>query len=227
VSRARRIGKRLTAESISGAFPFYGGPTIFPFSRSNQRSEVLATFDLRLSHPFSRAAARSPGAIVGDFANPIERPFFHSLRLLPATPRDVSVPFARLPSAFFLRLWRFLSIDITGSRSREPRNSERANNSCDFSTGCFCTSATPPSCHSADSSPRGRRRRTTVRRQRRILRSRKRKGEMREIILGMVPARARAADTSIIERISSPPRSRSKNGDRSLRGDVLLTPDCV
>jgi hypothetical protein len=145
--------------------------------------------------------------------------------LPPAAPRDVSVPFARLPSASFLRLWRFLSIDITGTRSREPRNSERANNSCDFSTGCFCTSATPSSCHSADSSPRGRRRRTTDRRQRRILRSRKRKGEMREIILGMVSARA--ADTSIIERISSSPRSRSKNGDRSLRGDVLLTPDCV
>lgn len=78
-----------------------GEATIFPFSRGNQRSgrSRHSTFGF---HILSAMPARSPGAIVGDFANPIERPFFHSLR--PSTlRRDVSIPFACLLSASFLR----------------------------------------------------------------------------------------------------------------------------
>lgn len=72
---------------------------------------MLATFSFYI---LSAMPARSPGAIVGDFANPIERPFFLSLR--PTPRRDVSIPFACLLSASFLRLRRFFSIDITPSR---------------------------------------------------------------------------------------------------------------
>lgn len=76
-------------------------------------------------HILSAMPARSPGAIVGDFANPIERPFFHSLRRpflfssssspLRATARCFH-PF-RLPAFRFLSsTTRFFSIDITPSR---------------------------------------------------------------------------------------------------------------
>jgi hypothetical protein len=51
-------------------------------------------------HILSAMPARSPGAIVGDFANPIERPFFHSARPFNASPRCFH-PF-RLPAFRFL-----------------------------------------------------------------------------------------------------------------------------
>lgn len=104
---------RFATKFISGTFPCTREPTIFPFFRSNQRSGCLrhSTFDFYI---LSAMPARSPGAIVGDFENPIERPFFLSLR--PSPRRDVSTPFACLLSASFLRLRHFFSIDITPSR---------------------------------------------------------------------------------------------------------------
>lgn len=80
--------------------------------------------------------ARSTRAIVGDFANPIERPFFHSLRLPRSTPRhgDVSISFVCLcfPLPFFgygaFLFNRYYAAPCraprTDSRSREPRNSQ-------------------------------------------------------------------------------------------------------
>lgn len=92
---SRWIEKRFATKSISGTFPCSREPTIFPFSRSNQRSGCLrhSTFGFYI---LSAMTARSPGAIVGDFVNPIERPFFLSLH--PKPHRDVSTPSA--PPAF-------------------------------------------------------------------------------------------------------------------------------
>lgn len=232
--------KRLVVESISGAFPCSREPTIFPFSRSNQRSGCLrhSTFGF---HILSAMPARSPGAIVGDFANPIERPFFHSLRRpflfssssspLHATARCFH-PF-RLPAFRFLSsTTRFFSIDITPSRlpiagTEKFRATQQFvrffywllsyfRHSKPLSYPLFLSHPLPSGavslfrpcpnlCHSLYSSPR---RRTAKDNGSTSARgscdpAARKKGEMKEIILAVVPGGARAEGTSIIEEISA------------------------
>lgn len=104
-------------ESISGAFPCCRGPTIFPFSRSNQRSGVLATFDLRLSRSFSHTGSLLLARLSVILrtrlsAHSFTSPFFHPSR--PVASRCFH-PF-RLPAFRFLSSTRFFSMDITPSR---------------------------------------------------------------------------------------------------------------
>lgn len=102
--RERKRERWSIVESISGAFPCSREPTIFPFSRSNQRSGGACDIRPSAFTFFQPCRLASPGAIVGDFANPIERPFFHFVLLptdLVPSPRDVSIPFACFPLPFF------------------------------------------------------------------------------------------------------------------------------
>jgi len=123
--------------------------------------------------------ARSPGAIVGDFANPIECPFFLLLR--PTTHWDV--PF-RLPAFSFLSsnipflFNRYYAVLVLDRENWEIQS----NNPWDFSTGCFRASATlnEPSLSSLSyfsrysfySFPHGRQQTTTKRCQQGFCRSR-------------------------------------------------------
>lgn len=107
--------KRLAAESISGAFPRYGGPTIFPFSRSNQRSGVLATFDLRAFTSFQPCRL-----VLSARLSVILRTRLSAHSFIPLAPRACPEMFPSLsPVRFpllFSELRRFFSIDITPSR---------------------------------------------------------------------------------------------------------------
>lgn len=195
---------------------------------------MLATFSFYI---LSAMPARSPGAIVGDFANPIERPFFLSLR--PTPRRDVSIPFACLLSASFLRLRRFFSIDITPSRlpiarTEKFRTTQQSVRFFYWLLSCFRYSKRAPFlsapsyffCHSFYSSPRGRQQRTTERRQQGFYdRVSCEERKTREIILALISVPYRR----YVDNREFPCRcmARYENEGRSSWSEVLFTLDYV
>lgn len=222
------------------------------FSIFPQQSEVgvLATFDLRLSRPFSHAGSFSRRDCRW-FCEPDWAPILSLPSCPPSSPpprpRHVSIPFACPLSASFLRLRRFFSIDITpsaGFRSRARTEKFRATRQF-VRFFCWLLSVLPllqtvPShfvsfslFRSLYSSSSEKRRRTTERRQRefcdRTQRERERGGEgemSKNHPRNGLGARGRHIDNR--EYFLAAMCSRyGKRESFSPRGRVLFTPDCV
>lgn len=124
--RGREREKWSTVESISGAFPCSRGPTIFPFSRSNQRSGVLATFDLRLSRSFSHAGSLLPARLSVILrtrlsAHSFTSPFFppissRRLEMFPSlSPACFPLPFFDYGAFLFNRYYAISRVSIGGT----------------------------------------------------------------------------------------------------------------
>lgn len=130
--------------------PCSRGPTIFPFFRSNQRSGVLATFDLRLSRSFSHTGSLLPARLSVILrtrlsAHSFTSPFFppissRRLEMFPSlSPACFPLPFFRLRGAFLFN--RYYAIPALDRGNREIQSDPTIRKI--FLLVAFGTSATP------------------------------------------------------------------------------------